>query len=69
MARGGGGDWGGKIEVTPKNLESVKVFWGGEILGRGYKRVVDERKIEEVQKKGRQKNFGVWDKNLEGRQI
>ena len=59
---------GGKIKVIPKNLERDKVFWGGEILGRGYKRAIDERKIERIQK-GRQKNFGVWDKNLDGRQF
>ena len=34
---------GGKIEVIPKNLERVKAFRGGDILGRGYKRGVDEK--------------------------
>ena len=34
-----------------------------------YKRAVAERKIEGLQKKGCQKNLGVCDKNLEGRQI
>ena len=44
--RGGGamGAVGGKIGVIPKNLERVKVFRGGEILGRGYKRAVDKQK-------------------------
>ena len=34
---------GGKIEVIPKNLERVRAFRGGDILGRGYKRGVDEK--------------------------
>ena len=44
---------GGKIGVIPKNLERVKVFRGGEILGRGYKRAVDKQKIKRVQKKAK----------------
>ena len=39
------------MEVIPKNLEREKVFSGGEILGRGYKRAVDERKIERLKKR------------------
>ena len=55
-SKGGWWGWfapGGKIEVIPKKLERVKVFWrgGGEILGKGYKRAVDERKLERDQKK------------------
>ena len=42
---------GGKIEIIPKNLVGGKVFWGGEIIGRGYKRALDGRKIERLQKK------------------
>ena len=55
----GGGQWGrfapgGKIEVILQNLARGKAFLGGDILGTGYKRVVDGRKIEKLQK-----NFGV----------
>ena len=42
---------GGKIEVILKNLVRVKVFLGEKILGRSYKRAVDGRKIERLQKK------------------
>ena len=65
VARGGrsvpGGTFrggGGKIEVIPKNLVRRKVFWGGEILGRGYKRAVDYWKDREAPKKDGQKILG-----------
>ena len=47
---------GGKIEVILKNFRG------------GYKRAVERSKIERLQKKGSQKNFGAWHKNPEGRQ-
>ena len=60
---------GRKVKVIPKNLGKEKVHWGWEILGRDYKRAVDEWKIK-IQKKGRRKNFGVRDnKNVEGRKF
>ena len=61
----GGGESasGGKIEVIPKNLEREKVFWRGEILGRGYKRAVDEGKIERLQKRSSKKFWGMRQKS------
>ena len=58
--------WGGEIEVIPKNLEREKAFWGGEILGRGYKRAVDERKIDRLQKKVVKKILGYETKISRG---
>ena len=46
---------GGKIEVIPK-----------KILGRGYKRAVDERKIERLQKKVVKKFLGYETKISKG---
>ena len=56
------------LEVIPKNLAREKYF-----EGRNYRKGLQKSrrwpKIERLQKKGRQKSFGVRDKNLEGRQI
>ena len=49
--------------------EGEKYLGGGGILRRGYKRAVDERRIVWLQKKGRQKIFGLRDKKSRGRQI
>ena len=47
-----------KLRLYLKSLRMEKVFLGGEILGRGYKRAVDERKIENLQKKVVKKFLG-----------
>ena len=44
-----------KLSLYLKSLSMQKVFWEWEILGRGYKRTVEERKIENLQTEVRQK--------------
>ena len=63
-SKGGQSAPGGKIEVILKNLVREKYFEGGEILGRGYKRAVNGRKIERLQKKSSKK---FWDMRLKSR--
>ena len=70
----GGGDGGGPPRAAAKLRLYLKIWKGKSILrGRNFRKGLQKSrrwaKNRKAPKKGRQKNFGVCDKNLEGWQI